>query len=78
MVSHVHSTKQTNQAADDLRLIRLNQVMTKIGMGRSWVYSKVAEGTFPQPVNFGGRAVAWVEAEVDNWIRNQIASRTAA
>lgn len=78
MASQIHSPQQINQAADDLRLIRLNQVMTKIGMGRSWVYAKVAEGAFPQPVNFGGRAVAWLESEVDAWILEQVASRKAS
>lgn len=76
MVSQINSVT-TEKQSDDLRLIRLAEVMRKIGMGRTWVYAKVADGTFPQPINFGGRAVAWVESEVDAWIRSQIASRTA-
>lgn len=72
------AVQDSQNQATELRLIRLTDVQRKIGMGRSWVYAKVAEGTFPQPVNFGGRAVAWVESEVDAWIRNQIASRKAS
>lgn len=78
MNHHKQSTINEKQNGDELRLIRLDEVMRKIGMGRSWVYAKVAEGTFPQPVSFGGRAVAWLESEVDGWIRAQVAGRKAA
>ncbi|WP_420448781.1 helix-turn-helix transcriptional regulator [Candidatus Palauibacter sp.] len=33
----------------------------------------LAAGCFPQPVSLGGRAVGWIEAEVDEWVREQIA-----
>ena len=34
---------------------------------------RLAEGSFPRPVQLGARAVGWIEAEVDEWIRKQIA-----
>ncbi len=40
---------------------------------------RVAQGTFPKPVSLGGRAVGWIEAEVQRWLEQRIeASRKAA
>ena len=37
------------------------------------------EGRFPQPVSLGAREVGWIEAEVDEWMRERIeASRDGA
>ena len=35
---------------------------------------RVADGSFPQPIRLGARAVGWIESEVDAWIREQIAA----
>ena len=43
------------------------------GLGRSTIYVRLAEGSFPRPVQLGARAVGWIEEEVDEWIRKQIA-----
>jgi prophage regulatory protein len=58
-------------------LLRLGAVQARTGKSRSDLY---ADPTFPKPVKIGAgaRAVAWVEAEVDTWISERIASREAA
>lgn len=58
-----------------MQLLRLNQVTAKIGLGRSRLYVEVAAGRFPQPCKIGDRAVAWVEAEVDDWIKAKVDAR---
>ncbi len=58
--------------SDPLELIRLNTVIRLTGLSRSGIYKKIADGEFPQQVNIGTRAVAWIAAEVHDWIRNQI------
>jgi prophage regulatory protein len=58
-----------------MRLIRLKEVMHCSGLGRSTVYKYVAEGTFPKPVPLGGRAVAWIQTEVELWIEEKIEKR---
>lgn len=50
------------------RLIRLPEVMNRVGLGRSTIYRWMSEGKFPKPVQLGGHAVAWVEEEVECWI----------
>lgn len=58
-----------------MKLIRLNDVIAKTGLGRSSIYKYIAEAAFPRPVPLGGRAVAWVSDEVDAWILARIEAR---
>ncbi|MDP4540296.1 AlpA family transcriptional regulator [Qipengyuania sp. DY56-A-20] len=54
------------------RLIRLPEVQHRVGLGRSTIYRWMAEGKFPKPVQLGGYAVAWSEAEVEAWIAGKL------
>ncbi len=53
------------------RIIRLGEVLTRVGLSRSTIYEKVASGTFPIPVSLGARRVGWKETEVDEWIASR-------
>jgi len=60
-------------------ILRLPAVKTSTGLSRSTIYLRVAEGTFPKPVSLGGRAVGWIESEIQQWLEHRIAaSRKAA
>ena len=64
------------------RFIRLPEVLSRTGYGRTSIYRKMEEGTFPRSVKLGGppidpnvfdsRAVAWIEGEVEQWIESRI------
>lgn len=58
-----------------MRLMRLKEVMYCSGLARSTVYKYVAAGTFPKPVPLGGRAVAWIQAEIDAWMDEKVSAR---
>ena len=55
------------------RFLRLPEVMARTGLSRSTIYVRLEQGCFPRPVSLGSRAVGWVEAEVDEWMRERIA-----
>lgn len=60
-------------------ILRLPAVKARTGLSRSTIYLRIAEGSFPKPVSLGGRAVGWIEAEVNDWLKQQIeVSRQAA
>ena len=67
------------------RFIRLPEVLTRTGYGRTTIYRKMEDGSFPRSVKLGGpledsnafdcRAVAWIEDEVEQWIESRIEER---
>ena len=60
-------------------ILRLPTVKASTGLSRSTIYLRVSKGTFPRPVRLGGRAVGWLEAEIQEWLQRQIeASRRTA
>ena len=56
-----------------IRFLRLPEVMKRTGLSRSTIYVRLAEGRFPRPVALGGRAVGWIEAEIEKWVTERIA-----
>ena len=53
------------------RLLRLDEVISIIGMKRSWILQKVKDGKFPKPLRLSPRAVAWRQSDVMEWINAQ-------
>ena len=60
-----------------VRILRLPEVQRRTGLSRSTIYVRLDQGRFPKPVSLGARAVGWIESEVDEWIREQIAASRA-
>ena len=56
-------------------MLRLPTVKARTGLSRSTIYLRISRGTFPAPVSLGGRAVGWIEAEVNAWLTARIAQR---
>ena len=54
------------------RLLRLPDVIEKVGLGKSSIYDGVRQGTFPAPVKLSRRAVCWPASAVDAWIADRI------
>lgn len=55
-------------SASGKRLLRLKEVCNRLGVSRSKVYSMTREGSFPAAKRLGGRTVAWLESDIENWI----------
>jgi prophage regulatory protein len=56
------------------RLLRLVEVRSRIPYSRSTIYQLIAQKKFPKPINLGGRAVAWLESDIDGWIAARVES----
>jgi prophage regulatory protein len=50
------------------RMMRRPAVTEATGLSRSTIYQLMAEGRFPRPVRLGMRAVAWREADIEQWL----------
>ena len=67
------------------RFIRLPEVMSRTGYGRTSIYRKMEDGSFPKSLKLGGppknpnefdsREIAWIEEEVDQWVESRIQDR---
>lgn len=49
------------------QLLRLPAVMNLVGLRRSAVYSRCADGRMPPPCHLG-RAAVWPSDEIDEWV----------
>ncbi|NRB42411.1 MAG: AlpA family phage regulatory protein [Pseudomonadales bacterium] len=49
-------------------ILRLPAVKERTGLSRSSIYLRMANNEFPKSVSLGGRAVGWVEFDIDEWI----------
>jgi prophage regulatory protein len=53
-------------------ILRLPEVKRSTGLSRSTIYLRIAQDAFPKPVSLGGRAVGWLEAEIQQWLQRRI------
>lgn len=57
------------------RLLRRRDVEHKTGKSRAAIYADIRSGTFPEPIPIGINSVAWLEAEIDQWIADRLEER---
>jgi prophage regulatory protein len=50
------------------RLLRLPEVMARVGLRRSAIYQRMSEGRFPRSRSLGPKCAVWVEVEINAWI----------
>ncbi len=55
-----------------VRILRLPEVINRVGLKRAAIYLYVERGQFPKQINIGSRAVGWIEHEIDAWVTARI------
>jgi prophage regulatory protein len=56
-----------------IRMLTMAHVEHKIGLGRTKIYELMASGDFPKSHSIGGgRAMRFVESQIDQWLLDQI------
>ena len=52
------------------RIIRMRELVNKVGYAQSTIYALVKEGKFPPPFKLtpGGRANGWLEHTIDDYL----------
>ena len=60
---------------NQVKIIRLQQVMSMSGLARSTVYAKILKNEFPMYIKLGGSATGWIESEVIEWVNKRIEER---
>lgn len=57
------------------RLLRKPEVLLLTGIRSTTLHKLVNEGSFPKPVPITGKAVGWVDHEVQDWVESRIQNR---
>ncbi|MEZ9566967.1 AlpA family transcriptional regulator [Vibrio artabrorum] len=58
-----------------MKFLRLNDVIAATGLSRSTIYKFMDDEVFPKTIPLGGRAVAWLESEIEEWMEQRLALR---
>ncbi|HPD91066.1 MAG: AlpA family transcriptional regulator [Rhodobacter sp.] len=53
------------------RHFRLPAVKELTGLSRSTIYSLMSENKFPRPIKITGKAVAWPESVLEQWLKSR-------
>lgn len=62
-------TRRRQKSPPPARLLRLPEVIDRVGLRRSAIYQRMSEGRFPKSRSLGPKCAVWVEAEIDEWIQ---------
>lgn len=65
------TVSQANSHEPAPRLLRLPATLERVSLGRTAWLDLVREGNAPKPVKLG-KASAWVESEISDWLRERI------
>ncbi len=61
-----------------MKILRLPQVLDRVGKSKASVYRDEAAGRFPKRIALGANSVGWLESEIDSWIEARAAARDDA
>ena len=54
------------------RFLRLPEVKLRVGVSRSSLYLRIAQGTFVKPIRLGPNSVACREEDIDRWMAERV------
>jgi prophage regulatory protein len=72
-----HLEQQMNTPTPPRKVLRLPDVQNKIGIRRDSIYRSAREGWLPRPIKLTERCSGWFEDEIDQWLTERAAQRTA-
>jgi prophage regulatory protein len=59
-----------------MRYIRFKELRKLVPLGRTTIWKMMREGEFPQSRRIGRVAAAWLDNEVEDWIKQRAAQTT--
>lgn len=55
----------------EIELLTFARVSKRVALGRSTIYQRIKDGTFPRPVSLSQHCVRWRSDSIDAWIEAQ-------
>ena len=56
---------------DEIRVLRIAEVIRLTGLSKPTIHRKVKDGSFPAPIKLGTQAVGWRTADLVKWIESR-------
>lgn len=56
----------------EIRFMRLPEVLALCGKSRSSIYAAIKKGEFPAPVKLSTRSSAWIQSEIAAWAESRV------
>jgi predicted DNA-binding transcriptional regulator AlpA len=56
-------------------LLNLEDLKTYLRIGKTKIYSLVAEGLLPKPIHLGTKSSRWLKSEIDEFLQKQAGTR---
>jgi prophage regulatory protein len=61
----------------EIRFMRLPEVLALCGKSRSSIYAAIKKGEFPAPVKLSTRSSAWIRSEIAAWAELRVKASRA-
>ena len=55
-----------------IRFISMREVRNRTSLSKTTIHKRINAGTFPRPVRLGGSRVAFIEAQVEEWMKARV------
>jgi prophage regulatory protein len=56
-----------------MRFLRVQEVVPMVGFSKNTLYARIRAGTFPKPIALGPQTTVFLEGEVLEWMKTQVA-----
>lgn len=53
---------------NEAKILRLPQVIERVGLKKTAIYNMIAMGEFPKQVKLSSHASGWLESDIQTWI----------
>lgn len=53
------------------KALKIQQVITKVGLSRSYIWKLEQANKFPKHFKVGLRAIRWLETDIDTWLEER-------
>lgn len=72
-------SSRSNYIAPGDRILRMPEVMDKVGLSRPQIYLLISKGCFPKPIKLtpSGRAAGWLLSEILDYMQSRVDQREA-
>ncbi|MGB3319637.1 MAG: AlpA family phage regulatory protein [Sphingopyxis granuli] len=65
-MSEIHDTPPRRSTSPG-RILGIAEVRHETSLGRSTIWRRIKEGSFPAPIPLGGHRKGWSEREIEEW-----------